>query len=76
MDLLVEGEEGDEGVGSGGDGERGVAEGVGAMVRGFAGEFGMWVFCCCFCQLDWLVDGEEESEETEGKSPFVHLGVV
>lgn len=49
VDLVMEGEEGDEGLGSGGDGEGGVAEGVGSVVRGFAGEFEMWVFCRCWC---------------------------
>lgn len=44
-DLFIEGEEGDEGLDSGGDGEGGVAEGIGAEVGSFAGELRTWVVC-------------------------------
>lgn len=44
-DLLSEGEEGDEGLGSGGGRKRGVAEWVGVVFRWFAREIRK--FCCC-----------------------------
>lgn len=43
LDLFREGEEGDEGLRPGGDGEKSVAEGVGVMVGGVAWEMGVWI---------------------------------
>lgn len=59
LDLFWKGEEGDEGLSSGSDGEGGIAEGIGTVVGWLAWEPDGWI--CC--QSDWFGDGGEEFQE-------------